>query len=71
MEKRFLNVKQCADYLNISIHFVYKLVEEKKMPHTRIGRKIIFDIQKLEHFISENSFEVVDDWPQKLNLSKR
>jgi len=40
------------------------MVETKQVPHTRIGRKILFDINKLEIFIDENSHEV-QDWNEK------
>ena len=58
--KRFLDVRECAEYLNISTHQVYKMVEMKQIPHTRISRKVLFDIKKLETFIQQNSVEVQD-----------
>ena len=64
MEKRFLDVRECSKYLNISIYLLYRLVETKAIPHTRIGRKILFDIKKLERFIEEHSFEI-EDWDEK------
>ncbi len=58
--KRFLDVRECAEYLNISTHQVYKMVEMKQIPHTRIGRKVLFDLKKIETFIQQNSVEVQD-----------
>lgn len=58
--KRFLDVRECAQYLNISTHQVYKMAEMKQIPTTRICRKLLFDIKKLERFIEENSVEVQD-----------
>lgn len=66
MEKRFLDVKQCSKFLNISTHFIYKLVEQKQIPHTRLGKKVLFDIKKLEEFIEENSVQPTD-WSEILN----
>ena len=68
MEKRFLRfltLKETSGYLNVSVHLLYRLVETKQIPHTRIGRKILFDIKKLEAFIEENSFEA-QDWAEKV-----
>ncbi len=64
MEKRFLTLKETSGYLNLSASLLYKLVETKQIPHTRVGRKILFDRQKLERFIDENSHGV-QDWGEK------
>ena len=64
MKQRFLNVRECSEYLNISTYLLYRMVETKQVPHTRIGRKVLFDVKKLERFIDENSFEV-QDWDEK------
>lgn len=50
--------------MNLSASFLYKLVETKQIPHTRVGRKILFDVRKLERFIDENSHGV-QDWDEK------
>lgn len=68
MEKRFLTVKECAEYLNISVHYLYRKVELKQIPHVRLGRAIRFDVKKLEKLIEENSIESIDSWRDKLNL---
>lgn len=44
------------------------MVEMRQMPHMRVGRKILFDIKRLEGFINENSFEPVENWSEKLGL---
>lgn len=64
LQKRFLTIKEASEYLNLSTYFLYKLTAQKSIPHTRIGRKILFDVKKLERFIDENSFEI-QDWDEK------
>ena len=64
MEKRFLSLRETSEYMNLSTSLLYKLVEAKQIPHTRVGRKILFDRQRLERFIDENSHEV-QDWDEK------
>ncbi len=54
---RFLDVKQCSNYLNISTHFLYKLVEKKELEHIRLGGKILFDEKRLEAWIDEHTVE--------------
>jgi len=60
VQKRFLDVHECSKYLNISTHQVYKMVETRQIPVTRIGRKLLFDLKRLERWIEENSCEPVD-----------
>jgi len=59
-----LTLTETSEYMNLSASLLYKLVEAKQIPHTRIGRKILFDRQKLEKYIDENSFGV-EDWDEK------
>jgi excisionase family DNA binding protein len=67
VERRFLSVREAGQYLNLSESLIYKLVETKQIPHTRIGRKILFDLTKIEKWLQENSIEVVH-WPEKLGF---
>ena len=60
MEKRFLTIREASQYLNVSESLLYKLVETKKIPHIRIGRKILFDLKKLDQYIEENSVKLKD-----------
>jgi len=66
VERKFLNIKQCAEYLNVSVHYLYKSAARKEIPHTRIGRKILFSVSRLDNWIDERSFEPIDDWSEKI-----
>lgn len=59
-----MSLKETSEYLNLSASLLYKLVGRKQICHTRIGRKILFDVRKLERFIDENSHGV-QDWGEK------
>lgn len=60
MQKRLLDVRECSEYLNVSVHLVYKMAETRQIPVTRIGRRLLFDLKRLDAWISENSCEPVD-----------
>jgi len=55
---KFLTLKETADYLHCSTSLLYKKTATRKIPHVRIGRKILFELPKLERFIEENSIKV-------------
>ena len=59
-----MSLRETSEYMNLSASLLYKLVERKQVPHTRIGRKILFDRQKLEKYIDENSHGV-EDWSER------
>jgi excisionase family DNA binding protein len=65
VEKRFLSVRELASFLNISSDFIYMMVEQKRVPHIRLGRAIRFDIKRLESWINDNSVEAVD-WDERI-----
>jgi len=35
----------------LSKSFIYRLVKEEKIPHIRVGSKIIFDIDRIEKWL--------------------
>lgn len=52
MEKRYLNVDECAVYLNVSKHTVYGWISKGKLPHYKIGGKLVrFDLLALERWM--------------------
>ena len=58
MEKRLLNIKECAQYLSVSTSLLYKSTEAKKFPHVKIGRKILFDIKEINKYIRNNTVKI-------------
>ena len=51
--KKFLRVKQAAEYLGVSQHHVYRLVEKRLIPHYKSagGKVIYFRLADLEAYI--------------------
>ncbi|OEH55930.1 hypothetical protein AQ616_19020 [Oceanobacillus sp. E9] len=54
------DVKGLVEYLEntgnkLSKSFIYKLVKENKIPHKRVGSKIIFDIETIEQWLDPES----------------
>jgi|TARA_R110001606_G_scaffold398380_2_gene577291 excisionase family DNA binding protein len=50
--KEILNVDETAKYLGIHPHTVYKLANEGKLPHSRLGRQFKFCKSALDKKIS-------------------
>ena len=55
--KEMLNTKELAEYLNINEKQVYKLIQDKKIPATRITGKWTFPKQLIDAWIIKNAEE--------------
>lgn len=57
--KTNFSATEAAKYLGISYWLIIKLVREKKIPHCRLGSRIIFRKETLEKFIIEQEIESI------------
>lgn len=48
--KTMLNVKECADFLNMSQDWVRKMVRLRRLPFHKIGFCIRFDSKEIEEY---------------------
>ncbi|SDJ76948.1 helix-turn-helix domain-containing protein [Salimicrobium halophilum] len=60
------DVKGLVKYLEetgnkLSKSFIYRLVKQNRIPHKKIGSKIIFDIDSIERWLDPESEEGQDD----------
>lgn len=56
----FLNVKGVSEYLTLKASSIYSLVEEKKIPHYRIGKQIRFKKSDIDEWMEQQKQEVVE-----------
>lgn len=47
------DVKQLAEYLNVSISLIRKLVKNKDIPYVRLGVKILFSKIEIDKWLLE------------------
>lgn len=53
-----MNYQEAADFLNLNIGTLYSLVHKKKIPHIRMGNRIVrFSKEALDKWIAENTVE--------------
>lgn len=51
--KKYMSVKEIVSYLGISRPFVYKLLKSKQIPHIRLGKKYLFNIENIEKYLTD------------------
>ena len=59
-EKRFLDVKELAEYLGVKVATIYSWTFQRKIPYLKIGRCVKFDIKKIEEWIKEREVKPFD-----------
>ncbi len=50
-EKRFLNVKDLCDYIDVSESFVYKKVMKNAIPHIKLGTRTLFERSQIDSWV--------------------
>jgi excisionase family DNA binding protein len=50
-EDVYLNIKQISEYTGFSVHTIYKYVANRKIPHIRLDRKILFSKNEIEGWL--------------------
>jgi excisionase family DNA binding protein len=60
MEKRFMNIQQTSEYLGFSVQTIYGWTSQRRIPFVKIGGRLRFDRRKLDQWIEQFEFEVVE-----------
>ena len=59
MTRRLLNIKEVAVYTGLSIHTLYTMVSQRRVPFVKIGRLTKFDRYELDRWIASKSVKVL------------
>ena len=49
--KELCDIKTIAEYLNVSVPYIRKLVYSKRIPHYKIGNRLTFDIKEINEWL--------------------
>jgi excisionase family DNA binding protein len=52
---RLLTAEELAQYLNVTKHCIYRLVEQNRIPHLRVGRAVRFNVQEVTEYLKKRS----------------
>ena len=62
MTHRLLTVQEVSEYTGLSVHTLYTMVSQRRIPYVKMGRLTKFDLRLLDEWISKNT---VMPMPQK------
>jgi excisionase family DNA binding protein len=54
MEKELLSFKEACNYLKMATDSLYKLTAQKKIPHYKPGKRILFDKSQLDGWLEDH-----------------
>lgn len=60
IEKRFIGVSECAEYLGVKTATLYAWTYEKRIPYVKMGRLVKFDLKELEGWIKDRKVKVFE-----------
>jgi excisionase family DNA binding protein len=52
---RLIGIGEVATYVGLSIHTLYRMVSERRIPHVKLGRALKFDLKDVDTWISKNT----------------
>ncbi|WP_397445961.1 helix-turn-helix domain-containing protein [Polaribacter sp. R77954] len=50
-----MDVKALTEYLNVSSSYIYKMTSTNQIPHSKKGKKLYFDKEKVTNWALENT----------------
>ena len=53
--RRLIDIKSAAAYTGLSVHTVYTMVSQRRIPYVKVGRLVKFDLVLLDAWIKQNT----------------
>jgi excisionase family DNA binding protein len=53
--RRLLSIEETAGYTGLSIHTLYTMVSQRRIPYTKAGRRTLFDLALLDEWITKRT----------------
>ena len=52
---RLIDIRAAAGYTGLSAHTLYKVTSCQRIPHVKLGGKLLFDLALLDEWIKQNT----------------
>lgn len=63
--RRLINIQEASEYVGLSVHTLYTMVSQRRIPFVKIGRLTKFDVGLLEAWIKKNTVMPMVSKPEK------
>lgn len=55
IKRRLFNIREVAEYTGLSVHTLYAMVSQRRIPYVKAGRLTKFDFKAIDAWIERNS----------------
>ena len=55
MTPRLLRIKEVSERTGLSVHTLYKMVSQRRIPFVKLGGALCFDPEKLDQWIKQST----------------
>lgn len=55
MTRRLLNIQEASEYTGLSVHTLYTMVSQRRIPFIKMGRLTKFDVGLLDKWIAQHT----------------
>ncbi len=67
--KALLTIEEAAELTKLSVKTLYTYAEKEKIPHIKLGRRVLFEENKLEEWVSSQRVEPTNE-TEKITASE-
>lgn len=64
-EKQFLDVNGISKMLKVSKTTIYSWTHSRKIPFTRVGSRLLFNVNRILQWLDDNSCDVSEWWKKR------
>ena len=57
--KRLFSIREVAEYTGLSVHTLYTMVSQRRIPYVKVGRLTKFDREELDRWIIRQSVKPI------------
>ncbi len=55
IERRLLTIQEVANYTGLSVHTLYTMVSQRRIPFVKVGRLTKFDLRLLDDWLRQHT----------------
>ena len=53
--RRLVSIQDAAHYTGLSVHTLYTMVSQRRVPYVKLGRRVMFDLTALDTWIKQQT----------------
>lgn len=57
--RRLFNIREVAEYTGLSVHTLYTMVSQRRIPFVKAGRLVKFDLKGIDSWIEKNTVKPI------------